>query len=74
MEINFFLILIIFFFSNNFSFSEEKITTSPLLNIDEIKPSFEELEEENENISSNQKLKEKKTCKFKIISSNFNRT
>ena len=61
-----------FFYSNNFIFAEEKITTSPLINIDEIKPSFEELDEENENISSNKKLKEKKILKFKIISSNFN--
>jgi len=54
-----YLILIVFIFSFNFSYSEDKITTSPLLNVEEIKPSFEELEEINENISS-KILKEKK--------------
>ena len=55
-----FLILIIFFFQLIFLMSEEKISTSPLLNVEEIKPSFEELEEVNENVSSNKNLKEKK--------------
>ena len=55
-----YLILIILIFSSNFSYSEEKISTSPLLNVEEIKPSFEELDEQNENISSNKNLKEKK--------------
>ena len=55
-----FLILISFLFSANFSYSEEKISTSSLLNVEEIKPSFEELEEENENVSLNKNLKEKK--------------
>jgi len=40
--------------------AEQKITTSPLLNIDEIKPSFENLEEKNENISDSKQLKIKK--------------
>ena len=39
--------------------AEEKIVTTPLLNIDEIKPSFENLDEINDNIISNKKLKEK---------------
>ncbi len=44
----------------NFLRAEQKITTSPLLNIDEIKPSFEDLEEKSENFSSSKELKEKK--------------
>ena len=56
-----YLISIIIFFSSNFSYAEEKISTSTLLNVEDIKPSFEELEEVNENISSNKDLKEKKT-------------
>ena len=40
--------------------SEDKITTSPLINLDEIKPSFEELNDENEKNLSYQNLKEKK--------------
>ena len=53
-------IIILFFFFSNLANSEEKITTTPLINIEEVKPSFEELIDENENISINQNLKEKK--------------
>tara|TARA_A100001011_G_scaffold315064_1_gene333543 strand:+ start:425 stop:928 length:504 start_codon:yes stop_codon:yes gene_type:complete len=63
-------ILLIIFLSLIFSnrlISEQKITSTPLINIDEIKPSFEELDEKNENISSNQIIKEKK--KIKILKS-----
>ena len=52
----FFLIII----SLEISFAEQKIITSPLLNIDNIKPSFEELDEKNDNINFNQSLKEKR--------------
>ena len=45
------------------SFAEQKITTSPLINIDDIKPSYEEVEEEYENLSLNQSLKENKNIK-----------
>jgi hypothetical protein len=55
-----FIILILLFCTTNFSYSEEKISTSPLINVEEIKPSFEELEEVNETVSSNKNLKEKK--------------
>ena len=58
-----YLIFISIFFILHSSLAEEKITTSPLINIDEIKPSFEESNEENENIYSNQNLKEKKITK-----------
>ena len=57
-RINFFLIS--FFLSYNLSFAEDKITTAPLINLDKIKPSFEELNEESENISPSQNIKEKK--------------
>ena len=56
-----FKFFLMYFVCQNILFSEDKITTSPLLNIEEIKPSFEELIEENENVSSDQNLKEKKT-------------
>ena len=45
------------------SFAEQKVTLSPLINIDDIKPSFEELDEKKENINSMQSLKEKKNVK-----------
>ena len=57
---NIYFILITFIFSTNFSYAEDKILTSPLLNVEKIKPSFEELEEINENILLNKNLKEKK--------------
>ena len=60
-KVNVFLISLIIF--HKFSFADEKITTSPLINIDEIKPSFEELDSEIENLSSDQNLKEKKKLK-----------
>jgi hypothetical protein len=45
------------------SFAEQKITLSPLINIENIKPSFEELDEKNDSINSKQSLKEKKNAK-----------
>ena len=56
-------IIILFFFFFNYSYADEKITTTPLINIDQIKPSFEELIDENDNISLNHNLKEKKNFK-----------
>ena len=56
----FYLILILNLFFLEYLIADNKITASPLINIQEIKPSFEELEDENTNISSDQKLKEKK--------------
>ena len=57
------LMFLFLFFLFNFSYADEKITTTPLINIEKIKPSFEELVDENENISLNQNLKEKKNLK-----------
>ena len=45
------------------SLAEQKVTLSPLINIDDIKPSFEEIDEKNENINSMQNFKEKKNVK-----------
>ncbi len=52
-------IILLFIFSN-FLQADDKITTSPLLNIENIKPSFEDSEDENENISTNYSFKERK--------------
>ena len=49
-EIKFFIYIFMLIITN-FSRSEEKITT-PLINIDEIKPFFEELDDKNESLSS----------------------
>ena len=53
-------ILILFYFSFSLLIADEKITSTPLINIDKITPSFEETDEEKENISSKQNIKEKK--------------
>ncbi len=65
-KIYFFLILL--FIYPNFIKAEEKITTSPLINLEKIKPSFESSDIENENLFSGQDLKEKKN-KTKLQSS-----
>ena len=57
-----FLILLFYIFFSNLLVSEEKIVTTPLINIDEIKPSYEELDDQ-ENFSLNKNLKEKKNIK-----------
>ena len=55
------LLILIFIFSlNNFGLAENIITSTPLINVDKIKPSFEELEDKNENISYDKIIKEKK--------------
>ena len=57
---------ILCFLTPNFSLAEEKIRTTPLINVEKIKPSFEELNnDENDSVSSNQNLKEKKIISLK---------
>ena len=61
------ILIILFFFVifSKFLFAEQKITTSNLINIDKIKPSFEDHNnEENEIITSNSTLKERKNNKI----------
>ncbi len=58
-NISFILILYSIVFSG-FAYSEEKITTSPLINLEEIKPSFEEFDEDKETSSNNLNFKSKK--------------
>ena len=64
------IFLILFSFSCNFTFSEEKITTSPLINLEKIKPSFEELNEENEKLITKKNIKEKKILNNSLKPSN----
>tara|TARA_X000000950_G_scaffold239158_1_gene291589 strand:+ start:384 stop:884 length:501 start_codon:yes stop_codon:yes gene_type:complete len=58
-------ITFLFFLLLNFSNADDKIITTPLINIEKIKPSFEELVNENENISLSQNLKKKKLKNLK---------
>jgi|TARA_Y100000816_G_scaffold60909_1_gene40178 hypothetical protein len=41
-------------------FAEEKVLSSPLINLNELKPSFEEVEESNDGLTSNEFIKNKK--------------
>ena len=54
------LILIFLFIPINLAFAEEKISSTPLINLEKIKPSFEELEDISEKNLLDQNLKEKK--------------
>ena len=58
-----YLVILFFFLNITVLFAEEKITTTPLLNIEKIKPSFEESDEEKEKDYINKNLKEKKKIK-----------
>ena len=53
---------IIFFFllSSSFSLAEEKIISSPLINLEKLKPSFEEIEETTNEETSSEFLRNKK--------------
>ena len=62
-------LLILFLILYNFSiFAEDKISSTPLINLNEIKPSFENLNEVNENSTITKKLKEKRKIKSIINS------
>ena len=61
--------LVLFFLIMDFSFAEDKIISSPLINLNEIKPSFEELNEENINSAINKNIKEKKKLNISLKSS-----
>ena len=70
-----YLVILFSFLNITVLFAEEKITSSPLVNIEKIKPSFEESDEENEKVYTNENLKKKKkNQEFKFISSYFNWT
>ena len=55
-----YLFLISFILFNSFSFAQDKITTSPLINLEKIKPSFETPNEKNEEENIEQGIKVKK--------------
>ena len=62
------LVLFLSLIYTNYLQGEQKIITTPLLNIDEIKPSFEETDEKNENINDGKDLRKRKN-KQKLKSS-----
>ena len=66
-KIYFFLILLIFF--HTISFAEDRITATPLINLEKIKPSFDDVNEENENSITSNNIKKKKILVNKRMSS-----
>ena len=56
----FILSIFFLFFYNLTSVAEDKILSSPLINLDELKPSFEEIDETNSNIIDNEVIQNKK--------------
>tara|TARA_B100000886_G_C20378048_1_gene472643 strand:- start:699 stop:1205 length:507 start_codon:yes stop_codon:yes gene_type:complete len=54
------LVFSIFFLFGFSLFAENKIVSTPLINLDELKPSFEEAENETDNLINTSKLKNKK--------------
>ena len=48
------------FFFNTYLIAEDKIISSPLINLEKIKPSFEDMETLNNDTSTNVKIKKKK--------------
>ena len=51
------------FLLSGITLAEEKILSAPLINLEKIQPSFEVLNEENESLTSNSSIKEKKILK-----------
>jgi len=54
------LVLFLSLIYTNYLKGEQKIITTPLLNIDKIKPSFEEIDEKYENLNTSNDLRKKK--------------
>ena len=55
-----FIIITLNFLFSKILIAEQKIITSPLINVDKIKPSFENLDEKIDSVTSDKKLKEKR--------------
>ena len=62
----FILLLFLLFFYNPISLAEDKVSTSSLINLNELKPSFEEIEDSKDEKNGNVIIKDKK----KILSKN----
>ena len=60
-KINFIFICLIFLYTS--SLAEDTITTTPLINLDKIKPSFEEFNDEKDLPTTTRNLKEKQKLK-----------
>ena len=56
----FILSIFLFFFCYPLLFAEDKILSAPLINLNELKPSFEEIDNSMDDISGNDSIKDKK--------------
>ena len=56
----FILSVLLFFFCYLPSFTEDKIISSPLINLNELKPSFEEVDNSTNDVINNESIKNKK--------------
>ena len=68
----FILPIFLFFFYNSFLYAEDKIISTPLINLEELKPSFEEIEDTINELDNKDKefiQKKKKTIKKDNIAS-----
>ena len=55
-----YLIIFVFCLTNFSSFAQNEITSTPLINLDELKPSFEETEMEDDKLINEKKIQQKK--------------
>ncbi len=67
----FYLLLLNLFFFNSFLFSNEEILSSPLINLEKLKPSFEESIDNDQLINGNEFIQNKKKNIKKNISKNI---
>ena len=54
-------------FYNLSSWAEDRVSTSPLINLNELKPSFEEVEDSSNDITSNEVIKDKKVLERMLL-------
>ena len=68
-----FLSIFVFFFFHYLLYAEEKIISAPLINLNELKPSFEEIENSTNDIESQDsiKVKKEKLLKNNALSARF---
>ena len=66
-KIKLLILIFFFFFKSHLILAEEKILSVPLINLENLEPSYEEIDSENDNnINSNIKIKEKNIKKNNI--------
>ncbi len=62
---NFILSIFLLIFYNTSSLAEDKISTSPLINLNELKPSFEEVDDSSNDLTNKEVIKKKKKNSLK---------